>query len=207
MSRATARQFGNFSQGGAGSGPPDPPRAVVARDPDPGPVGARSCYPKPGMRRTGNAEAAGAGGAADAARRPNRSDVPFEIRVELRLRQGPAAQKSLAHFAGMVAQEILLFHRFYAFGVPCAAGIRAVSNRSKASAYLAYAVGAVILGVFLLCILSWPFSWLVQYVVSMGLTPRRVCGLLYTVAGGLLVVGFIALAFEEADRDCRRPIT
>lgn len=81
--------------------------------------------------------------------------------------------------------------------LPYAAAVRWLSNRAKGSAYLAYVVCVVILGIFLLCILSWPLSWLIQYVASMGFTPRRICGLIYSVAGGLLVIGFLSFAFRK----------
>ncbi|MBI2438024.1 MAG: hypothetical protein HYV36_04325 [Lentisphaerae bacterium] len=89
--------------------------------------------------------------------------------------------------------------------LPYAAAVRWLSNRARGSAYLAYAVCAVILGVFLLCILAWPLFWLIQYVASMGFTPRRILGLLYAFSGGILVIGFIALAFKQQTEITDRP--
>ena len=81
--------------------------------------------------------------------------------------------------------------------LPYSLFIRWLSDRTKASAYIVYAVFSVVLGIFLLCILSFPFLMLVQYVYSMGTTLRRIQGLFYAVAGGILIVGFIVVAFRK----------
>jgi len=96
-----------------------------------------------------------------------------------------------------IGKWLFWFTVMTASSLPYAAAVRWLSNRARESVYLAYAVCAVILGVFLLCILSWPLCWLIQYVASMGFMPRRIYGLLYAVAGGLLVIGFWDFAFKK----------
>jgi hypothetical protein len=75
--------------------------------------------------------------------------------------------------------------------LPYAAAVRWLSDRSKTAGHLAYAVPTALLCIFLLCVLSWPLTWLIQYVHSMGFTPRRAYGLAYAGAGGFLVIGFL----------------
>ena len=81
--------------------------------------------------------------------------------------------------------------------LPYVAVVRWLSDRTRRNGYVVYGTGVVILSVFLLCILSWPLCWLIQYVCSMGFTARRIYGLLYAVAGGLLVIGFLYWAFKR----------
>lgn len=75
--------------------------------------------------------------------------------------------------------------------------IRWSSDRTKAFAYILYVVFSAILGIFLLCILSFPFLSLIQYIYSMGVTPRRIQGLIYAAVGGTLIIGFIVIAFRK----------
>ena len=98
-----------------------------------------------------------------------------------------------------IGKWLFWFSVMTAMSLPYAAVVRWFSDRTKRSGYLAYGICVVVLGVFLLCILSWPLCWLVQYICSMGLTPRRIYGLLYTFAGGLLVIGFICWAFRKSE--------
>lgn len=81
--------------------------------------------------------------------------------------------------------------------LPYAIVVRWLGNRRKRSGYLAYGISVVILCTFLLCILSWPLTWLIQYVNSMGFTPKRIMGLLYGIGGGILVIGFLVWAFKR----------
>lgn len=107
-----------------------------------------------------------------------------------------------AHAGGALDQptigKYLIFFTIMAISsLPYAATVRWLSHRAKWSAYLAYAVCVAILGVFLLCILSWPLCLLIQYVASMGFTPRRILGLLYAVGSGLVIMGFLSFAFRR----------
>ena len=90
-----------------------------------------------------------------------------------------------------IGKWLFWFSVMTASSLPYAAVIRWLSNRTKRSGYLAYGTCVLILGVFLLCILSWPLCWLIQYVCSMGPTSRRIYGILYTAIGGLLVMVFM----------------
>ena len=53
-------------------------------------------------------------------------------------------------------------------------------------------VGLTVLVFFLLCILSWPATWLVQYSWSMGPTPRRIAGLAYATGGVAFMIALMA---------------
>lgn len=79
--------------------------------------------------------------------------------------------------------------------------VRWISDRSNPAGYWAYAIPVMVLGVFLLCVLSWPVCWLIQYVHSMGLTPKRIYGLIYAVAGGILIAGFLYWALKKPEKD------
>lgn len=81
--------------------------------------------------------------------------------------------------------------------LPWAAAVRWLSDRTTRSGYWAYGACVGILALLLLCILTWPLSWLIQYVCSMGFTPRRAYGLLYAVSGASLVIGFLAWSFRS----------
>jgi hypothetical protein len=75
-----------------------------------------------------------------------------------------------------------------------------LANRKAKTGRVAFAFGVSVLGVFLLCILSGPVCLLIQYVCSMGFTPRRICGLVYGFASGLLVIGFVAWSLRNPAR-------
>ena len=72
-----------------------------------------------------------------------------------------------------------------------------LGNRRNWSGRVSYAVCAAILAVFLLCILSWPFLWLIQYVDSMGFTVRRVFGLVYACGGVALLLIFLRWSWRR----------
>lgn len=81
--------------------------------------------------------------------------------------------------------------------LPYMAIVRWLSDRSNAIGYYTYAIPVTIMVVFLLCVLSWPVCWLIQYVHSMGFTPKRILGLVYGVTGGILVCGFMYWALRR----------
>ena len=81
--------------------------------------------------------------------------------------------------------------------LPYAAAVRWLGDRNSRGGYLAYSISIVVLCVFLLCMLSWPLCGLIQYISSMGLTPKRVYGLLYGICCGILVIGFFAWAIRK----------
>ena len=94
-----------------------------------------------------------------------------------------------------IGKWLFLFTFMAATSLPWALAVRWFSDRKRSGAYLAYAVCGTALGFFLLCILVWPLVWLVQYVNTMGVTPRRVRGLVYGAAGGLAVITFVTSVF------------
>ena len=96
-----------------------------------------------------------------------------------------------------IGKYLFWFSVMAASTLPYALAVRWLSDRRSRAGHLGYAIPAAVLCVFLLCILTWPLFWLVQYVHSMGFTARRVYGLLYGLGGVLLVVGFLVLAIRR----------
>ena len=85
--------------------------------------------------------------------------------------------------------------------LPYAAAVRWLSNQSSRVGCLAYSISATILFIFLLCILSWPVCWLIQYICSMGFTPRRFYGLIYGIVGGILVFSFLCWSLRKPKKE------
>ena len=94
-----------------------------------------------------------------------------------------------------IGKWLFLFTFMAVTSLPWALAVRWLSDRNKRGAYWAYAICGTLLGIFLLCILVWPVVWLIQYVNSMGVTPRRLRGLRCGAAGGLAVITFVASVF------------
>lgn len=94
-----------------------------------------------------------------------------------------------------IGKWLFLFTLMSVSALPYAGIIRWLSNREKKSVFIVYAFCCSLLGVFLLCMLSWPSLWLIQYVHSMGTTPRRIKGFIYIIFGVLVVIGFVISAF------------
>jgi len=91
--------------------------------------------------------------------------------------------------------------------LPYAAMVGWISNRKTPIGRLAFAIPVAVICFLLLCILTWPICWLIQYVHSMGFTPRRIYGLLYASLGVaimlLLLIWAARLVIAEA-RACYR---
>ena len=85
--------------------------------------------------------------------------------------------------------------------LPYAIAVGWLADRKTQAGRLTFRIGATVLAVCLLCILSWPLLWLIQYVWSMGFTPRRAYGLVYAVGGGLVVIGFLLRAWRNPARN------
>lgn len=81
--------------------------------------------------------------------------------------------------------------------VPYAVLLAWLGNRRTKAGWLAYACFAFLLATCLLCLLSWPSIWLVQYVRAMGWTPRRAAGLAYCALGALAVLSFVIWAVRR----------
>lgn len=84
--------------------------------------------------------------------------------------------------------------------LPYSAAVRWLCDRSKRSVYFIYGISNVILCIFLLSILTWPVIWLIQYVNSMGSTPKRTFGLLYSVCVCATITGFLIWTFRKPKR-------
>jgi hypothetical protein len=98
-----------------------------------------------------------------------------------------------------IGRSLVWFTAMAMTSLPYAMAVRWLSDRRKASGRIAFGVSVVTLSVFLLCILSWPLLWLIQYVCDMGVTPRRIFGLCYSFAGVLLVIGFLYWALRKPE--------
>lgn len=94
-----------------------------------------------------------------------------------------------------IGKWLFLFIFMTVTSLPWALGVRWLSNRQTRGTYLAYAFCGTVLGILLLCLSVWPLVWLVQYVNSMGATPRRLRGLRWGAAGGLAVITFMTSVF------------
>jgi len=79
--------------------------------------------------------------------------------------------------------------------LPWALLVRWLSDRNKRGAYRAYAFCGMLLGIPLFCMLLFPLIWLIRYVNRMGVTPRRVQGLIYCAVWGGALIGFIVSCF------------
>lgn len=85
--------------------------------------------------------------------------------------------------------------------LPYMAAVRWVIDRRNRAAYLIYCIVTVIVCVSLLCVLLVPVSWLIQYVHTMGFTPKRMFGLMYGATGGILVIGFAYWAMRRPRKE------
>lgn len=75
--------------------------------------------------------------------------------------------------------------------------LRWVSDRRNLIGRFAFAIPVAVICVLLLCILTWPLSWLVQYVHSMGFTPKRIFGLVYGTTTAIGVILFFIWAVRR----------
>jgi len=87
-----------------------------------------------------------------------------------------------------VGKWLIWFTVLTSVAIPYVGIVRWMSNRSTPFGYWLFTGASVVLSILLLSILSWPVSWLVQYICSMGLTPRRIAGLAYGIAGAIMVL-------------------
>jgi len=104
-----------------------------------------------------------------------------------------------AHIGGALDQPSLtkwffLFEYFGAMGLAYVAAARWMSDRSTRWGYWAFALPTTVLCGCLLSVLTLPVWWLVQYIDAMGVTERRVYGLVYGLGGYAMVLGFLCWA-------------
>ncbi|MCE5340498.1 MAG: hypothetical protein LLF92_05145 [Planctomycetaceae bacterium] len=69
--------------------------------------------------------------------------------------------------------------------------IKWFSNTKNSAGYITMCIFSGIICLLLLCILSWPLIWLIQYIHSMGFTYRRVFGLICAITGGVIAIRFM----------------
>ena len=96
-----------------------------------------------------------------------------------------------------IGKWLFWFTVLSAVSIPYSAFTGWLADRSNPVCRLAFAVPAALLCLSLLCVLSWPLCMLIQYVYSMGFTPRRIYGLIYVVAGAVLVFSFLIWAVRK----------
>jgi hypothetical protein len=88
--------------------------------------------------------------------------------------------------------------------LPYSLAVRWSSNLRNRAGYLAYSISMTLLCIFLLCILLWPVCWLIQYIHSMGVTPRRIFGLVYGIAGFVIVIRLLCWAIKRPEEEQQR---
>ena len=99
-----------------------------------------------------------------------------------------------------IGKWLILFTLFTAFVVMSVTVARWASNRDTPAGYWAFAIPTLALCFYAIVILTLPFWWLIQYIDAMGVTPRRIYGLLYGVAGYLSVLAFVYWALRRPTR-------
>lgn len=103
-----------------------------------------------------------------------------------------------------IGKWLFWFTAIAVLSLPYALMVQWVGNRTTYFGYLAYLVPAACLSFMLMCILSWPLCWLIQYIHSMGFTPKRIFGLVYSLVGMGLVLTFLWLAIRRPEQS--RPV-
>ena len=74
---------------------------------------------------------------------------------------------------------------------PYLAIVRSISTRKTRLQWWIFAVPTALLCLFSLCLLTIPFYWVIQYIDAMGVTARRIYGLIYGMGGYIVVLGFL----------------
>ncbi|RKY13452.1 MAG: hypothetical protein DRP52_02730 [Planctomycetota bacterium] len=82
------------------------------------------------------------------------------------------------------------FTVFTVMSLPYMTLVRRFCIRCSRLRHWIFALGLTVLCSFLICLLTIPFFWLVQYIHEMGWTQKRIFGLLYGIAGYVAVLGF-----------------
>ncbi len=80
---------------------------------------------------------------------------------------------------------------FITIALPYTVLARWVSQRKTRFAYWSFAIPTAVLYVYLLIILTIPFSWLIRYIDAMGFTPKRIHALFYGLGGYILILTFL----------------
>ncbi|WP_168442649.1 hypothetical protein [Pontiella desulfatans] len=96
-----------------------------------------------------------------------------------------------------IGKWLFWFTVMAATALPCTAGVGWLANRTSKAGRIAFSVNTFVLGFMLLSILSWPVLWLIQYICSMGFTPRRIQGLLYSISAAAGIILFLIWATRK----------
>ena len=90
-----------------------------------------------------------------------------------------------------IGKWLIVFTVLTSLTVPYVAIVRWITNRGSPFGYWLFAIAVVVLSILLLSILAWPTSWLIQYIHSLGFTPKRILGLIFAIASAIMVLIFL----------------
>lgn len=96
-----------------------------------------------------------------------------------------------------ITRALFWFTAFTIVSLPYLAVVRWASYRRSRWAYIAFAVPAAALCLWLLCWLTGGFYMLLQYIDAMGTTPRRIWGVAYSAGGYLVLLTFLYWALRR----------
>ena len=111
---------------------------------------------------------------------------------------------SRAFICGFQEETSLQILRWYmlvtiltVIAILCTVTARLFSHRKTRLAYWSFAIPTIALYLYLLLILTLPFSWVIQCINAMGFTLERVNGLLYGLGAYVVILGFLWWAVRK----------
>ena len=116
-----------------------------------------------------------------------------------RLISGRAFICGFQYPAGPIKRWYFLVTFFLAIALPYTVLARFLSHRKTRLAYWSFVIPTVAFYLYLLIILTIPFSWLIQYIDAMGFTAKRICGVFYGLAGYVVILGFLWWAVRKPE--------
>jgi len=105
-----------------------------------------------------------------------------------------------------IGKWYFLFTLFTVMVIPATALARWINHRKTRLAYWSFVIPTLAFYLYLLLILTIPFSWLIQYIHAMGVTERRICGLLYGLTSYILILAFLYWAIKSPAKKNANPI-
>ena len=99
--------------------------------------------------------------------------------------------RGFQYFAGPIKCWYILVTFFLAIAIPYTALARLLSDRKTRLAYWSFVIPTTALYLYLLLILTLPFSWLIQYINTMGFTPKRMYAVFYGLGAYIIILGFL----------------
>ena len=118
------------------------------------------------------------------------ASLPFLI-------NGRAFMIGFEYPSGPIRQWYIGITAFLTIAIPYTVIARCFSHRKTRFAYWSFAIPTAVLYVYLLIILTIPFSWLIQYIDRMGSTPRRMHALWYGLGGYIVIAAFLYWALRR----------